>query len=391
MLLLLIILLILIASVWLGLLIIWHPGYLLLVYQPWMMQMPLWFALLCVLVFLFLFYILITGIDKLQFLWFQFKNWLHFRRTQRSYSATQQGLELLIEERWSKAERLLLKGVNQSVEPLMNYLGAAKAAHAQGAYARRDKHIQQAIAAAPQADLAIGITQAELQLEQEQFETAMATLNHLRQLSPRHPRVLKMLEKIYVHFGEWKNLQDLLPDLYKAKLITREQYEQFQKNIYCELLLVNKNSLEELHQFWNSIPRNMKKNPDVVYAYVKQLLRFNATDEIEELIRKTLKNDWHKDLVNIYAQLPFNNLNRQLVIVGAWLKIHGQQPELLLLLGQLCVQIQLWGKAKDYFEKCLALGPNAAASLAYGHLFERLDEPGKALLKYKEGLEHISR
>ena len=134
--------------------------------------------------------------------------------TRQSYSKTQHGLALLIEERWSKAERLLLKGVDQSVEPLMNYLGAAKAAHEQGAFERRDKHIKKAYQVAPQADLAIGITQAELQIAQDQLESAMATLTRLRQLAPRHPRVLKMLEKVYVRFAEWKNLHNLyLPDL----------------------------------------------------------------------------------------------------------------------------------------------------------------------------------
>ena len=132
-------------------------------------------------------------------------------------------------------------------------------------------------------------------------------------------------------------------------------------------------TLDELHAIWNDIPRGMKKNPDVICAYVKQLVRFNQTTEIEELIRKTLKTTWHVELVKIYSHLPFTNLNRQLVIVGAWVKIHGQQPELLLLLGRLCVQIQLWGKAKDYFEKCLSLGPSPEASLEYGKLFEQLD------------------
>ena len=78
---LIIFLLLLIASVWLGLEIIWHPGYLLVVYQPWMVQMPLWFALLSVIIFLVLFYLLIDSIDRLQFLWYRLKNWLHSRST----------------------------------------------------------------------------------------------------------------------------------------------------------------------------------------------------------------------------------------------------------------------------------------------------------------------
>lgn len=393
-------LLILVASVWFGLEVVRHPGYLLLVYQPWMVQMPLWFALLGLLLVFGLFYILIDSIDRVQFLWFRIKNWLRIHREHRSYSKTQHGLALLIEGRWKKAEKLLLAGVNQSVEPLMNYLGAAKAAQELGADDRRDSYIQKAYQVEPGADLAIGLTQAELQLEKHQFEQAIATLNHLQQKSPRHPRVLKLLEKAYVHLADWKNLEALVPSMRKAKILTAQQSDLFEKNIYSEIFrAADDKSIDDLHCMWNELPRSARKNPDVVCAYVKQLLaRVWAPEatmserdeknvkEVEELIRKTLKHSWQPELAQIYSQLPFANLNRQLVIAGAWLKMYGPQPALLLLLAKLCVRVQLWGKAKDYFEKCLALGPNAEASLEYGKLLEQLNEPEAAMQVYRDGL-----
>ena len=142
-------LLFLIVSVLFGLEVIRHPGYLLLVYQPWMVQMPLWFALLSALVILGLFYILITSVDRVQFVWFRLKNWLRFRREHKAYSKTQHGLALLVEGRWKKAERFLLAGVNESIDTLINYLGAAQAAQEQGALDRRDHYIQKAHSVAP--------------------------------------------------------------------------------------------------------------------------------------------------------------------------------------------------------------------------------------------------
>lgn len=385
-------LILLVASVWIGIEVSRHPGFVFIAYQPWMVQMPLWFAFLALFVTFTLFYFFIHFLDLFHFWWFKFKNWLRFRREHKSYSKTQHGLSLLIEGRWKKAERLLLAGVNQTMEPLMNYLGAAKAAQEQAAFARRDSYIQKAYEVAPHDDLAIGLTQAELQLEQDQLEQAAATLNRLRQSSPRHPRLLKLLEKVYVRLGDWDSLQALLPSLRKAKLLTAEQLEQFEKNLYCEKLRINHTkNLDELRKEWNDLPRYIRKNPDVVCEYVTQLSRFSDTKEMEELIRKTLKNHWQPELVTIYGTLPFTNLNRQLVIAGAWLKLYGQQPELLLLLGKLCVQVQLWGKAKDYFERCLALGPNAEASLAYGKLLEHLGEPDQALQKYKDGLAELAK
>ena len=212
-------------------------------------------------------------------------------------------------------------------------------------------------------------------------------LTSLQQTVPYHAQVLKLLEKIYVHLADWKNLHTLLPHLRKAKLITAEQASIFEKNVYCELLRSARNQTD-LQNTWNEIPRGTKKNPDVIYEYVKQLLHYPPTNttEIEELIRKTLKQHWHGELVKIYGTLPSAQLNRQLVIVGAWLKTYGEHSESLLTLGRLCVRVQLWGKAKDYFERCLALGPNAEASYEYGKLFEQLGQPEEAMQQYKKGL-----
>lgn len=392
---LMIFLLLLVASVWLGLAIVRHPGYLFLVYQPWMVQMPLWFALLSLVLIFIVFYLLIDSVDRVQFMWFRIKNWLRFRRQHKFYSKTQYGLTLLIEGRWKKAERLLLAGVSQTGEPLINYLAAAKAAQEQQAFERRDKYIQKAYEIAPHADLAIGLTQAELELSHDQLEHAAATLNHLKQLQPRHPRVLKLLEKVYIRLADWKNLLVILPNLRKAKVLTSQQVELFEKNIYSEIIKANSiKNLNDLHSVWNSVPKAVRKNPDVVAAYIKRLIAFQSPlivgseteKEIQQLIRKTLKHHYQPQLVNIYGILPFVSVNRQLVIAGAWLKMYGSQPEILLLLARLCVREKLWGKAKDYFEKCLALGPNAQASLEYGKLLEELGELDEATQQYRLGL-----
>lgn len=381
-------LLILIASVWIGLTVVKHPGYLLIMYQPWMVQMPLWFAILATVIFFLFFYFLITSIDQIHLLFYRFKNWLRIRRQNISYTKTQQGLAALIEANWQSAIRLFLAGVSQTIEPLVNYLGAAKAAHELHDYEKRDQFIQKAYQIAPHADIAIGIVEAEFALEQDNLEQATAILNHLRQAQPKHPRVLRLLEKTYVRLSDWNNLLTLLPQLYKAKLLTKEQYEQFEKNIYCELLQTNHiQDRYALDKVWHDVPRAQKKNPVLVTAYVKQLLRFpNSSKEVEDLIRKILKHTYNAELVTIYSTLSFENINRQLALTGSWLKTYGDKPELLLLLGKLCVRAQLWGKAKDYFERCLSISPNPEAALEYGKLLEQLGEQEEALARYRESL-----
>ncbi|OGT37651.1 MAG: hypothetical protein A3F12_05060 [Gammaproteobacteria bacterium RIFCSPHIGHO2_12_FULL_38_14] len=386
-------LLFLIASVLIGLYVIRHPGYVFIVYQPWTIETPLWFAILCLLVFLGLFYIIFNSVDRLQFSWFRFKNWLRFKRAHRSYSKTQMGLCALVEGQWKKAEYALTSSIRQLNEPLINYLGAAKAAHEQKAFERRDQYLRAAHQAAPDADLAIGLVQAELTFAQDQLEQSLAVLNRLYQASPRHPQVLRLLERIYVRMSDWGHLKDLLPQLKKAKILTQEQFELFEKNIYVEMFHASHNKREEfINSLFESAPKYMKKNPDVLYAYLKAIERFSTTDQkiVETFIRKTLQYQWHAGLAMLYGQLPLSNVNRQLVIVNAWLNRYGDHPELLFILGKLCVQAQLWGKAKDYFKRCLAAKPEAAVFFEYGSLLDELGEHEEAKQIYRDGLLKLS-
>lgn len=387
---LIVVLFFLIISVWFGIAVMKHPGFLLIVYKPWTIQMPLWFALISLFICFALFYLIIDLIDRMHFIVYRIKNWLQFRREHRAYSKTQDGLSCLIEGRFAKAERLLLAGVNQSVEPLMNYLGAARSAQEQQAYDRRDAYIKKAYEVAPNAILAIGLTQAELELEHDQLADAAATLTKLQQKTPRHPRVLRLLEKVYVRMSDWDNLLQILPSLRKAKVLNSEQAEQFEKNLYCEILHgAQYKNLEEVQKIWYQIPRKFRKHPEVVLAYCKQLLRLDDTQEVEDLIRYTLKYHWQPELVRMYGTLPFANINKQLVVAGAWLKQYGQKPEILLTLGRLCIRNKLWGKAKDYLESCLELAPDAEASTEYQKLIVQFGREEESMQKYREGLDLI--
>lgn len=377
----------LVTSVWLGLTVLKHPGYVFVVYQPWMLQMPLWVALLGFIIFFGTFYALIDSVDQLNLWWFRFKNWIQWRREHRAYSKTQHGLALLIEGRWAKAERLLTSGVKNTIDPLMNYLGAARAAQALGAIDRRDTYLRDAHQIAPQAELAIGLTKAELQLEQHQLEQAAATLTRLLSLSPRHPRVLALAEKVYVRLGDWKALQALLPKLRRSRFLSNEQAAQFEKNIACTLLRQPGSfSVNELTACYEQLPRSVRKLPEVMTVYIEALAARGEVEQAASLTRRVLKSTYESRLVTLYASLPLTDVNRELVVAGAWLKSYGPHAELFLLLGKLCTKAQLWGKAKDYFDKCLSLGPNPAASFAYGKLLEQLGDAAAATAIYRNAL-----
>lgn len=383
------ILIILIVSVWLGLLIAKDPGLALFSYRQWSVEMPLWFAVLCFIGILFIGYFLMHFLNRIDSAFYRFKNWRLLRRKHKAYSKTNRGLIELIEGHWKNAEYYLSEGIAESDAPLINYLALAKAAHERGDYDRRDAYLRKANAKTPHADVAIGLTQAQLQLNQGQFEQALATLGHLRQIAPRHAYVLKLLERLYIRLADWKNLLKLIPSLYRSRVITRDQSILLEKKAYQELLksLSTHHDEQALHALWYSIPRKLKKDPQIIYHYVCLLHHKPAdTEEAYELINQTLKKTWDRDLVRFYGLLNTAYTSKQLAHAENWKKKYPNQAILLLTLGRLCVRCQLWGKARSYFEDSLKLEANAETYTEYGKLLEHLGDTSTAIQSYRDGL-----
>jgi HemY protein len=395
-------LVVLLISVWLGLKISEDPGYALFAYKHWTVEMPLWFAVVAFIVIVFVLYSLLSIVDKMDFSLYRFKNWLRWRRKYKSYNKTNRGLIELIEGHWRSSEYYLLEGIPQSDAPLINYLAAAKAAQEQGAYDRRDNFLRKAHDLAPQAEIAIGVMQAQLQFEQGQLEQALATLGHLRSIAPKQKSVLKLLERVYVRLGDWNALLELLPYLRKAKLITDEQLQIFEENTYQELLRNAANKHENLagiQRIWQPIPKKFQKSPDLIYSYVRLILPYpEMAGEAEDLINKAVKRDHSLPpttdilaLIRLYGLLITQDPKKQLSHAESWNKRYVNQAVLLLTLGRLCVRCQLWGKARAYFEESLRLEPNPETYMEYGKLLDHLGEPAAAAHNYRDGLMLVAK
>ena len=66
-----------------------------------------------------------------------------------------------------------------------------------------------------------------------------------------------------------------------------------------------------------------------------------------------------------------------------WLKTNPRDSMLLLTLGRLCAEQELWGKAQSYLEASLAMQPTRAAHIALAQLLERIGRVADANRHYK--------
>lgn len=303
------------------------------------------------------------------------------------------GLIELAEGRFAEAEKLLLKQLKHSDNVLLTYLSVARAAQQQGAHERRDDYLRKAHEATPTAEVAIGLTKAELQLAHQQYEQALANLTHLHEISPKHAYVIKLLLKTYHRLADWKNLQLLLIDAKKQQLLSSDELNNLELETWQGLLSDQSQckDLASLTAIWDKLPDTLKHDNKLVESYACLLLDLDATSQAEQVLRDHLKSNWSESAITLYSKLDVVIDNKQLEQVESWLKDHQHNAYLLLALGKLCLNKKLWGKARSHLEASLFVHAMPETYLKLAQLLEQhMDESKKAQTYYQQGLECLA-
>lgn len=304
-----------------------------------------------------------------------------------------QGLIQLTEGHWDKAEQLLTEHAARSDTPLLNYLGAARAAHMQEASERRDELLKKAIESDHSAQIAVGVSQAEMQLSAEQLEQAHATLLNLRSLAPKNAYVTKLLAKVLYKQQNWEALLDLLPDLQKLNLLNSESMSNVQAATLVGLFsnyAAQKNT-EKLQILWKKLPATIRDQAQAMTVYAKALHQADADHLAEQFITHVHANAWHPQLADLYGRLQHPNLAVAVQNAEKWLALQPSNPVSLLLLARLHRQQKLWGVAKSYYETSLNQAPDPEAYLELAELLEIMGENNNAEHCYKLGLRYCIR
>ena len=96
--------------------------------------------------------------------------------------------------------------------------------------------------------------------------------------------------------------------------------------------------------------------------------------------------DWDATC-GLYAECDGGDTVSRVERAEAWLKQHPDDVVLLLTLGRLCAQLELWGKAQSYLDASIAIEPSYTAHLALAQLHERLGNAEAARKNYRESLD----
>lgn len=298
------------------------------------------------------------------------------RKKEAAQNHLKQGFVDFIECRWASAEKHFIKGVAYGETPLINYLGAARAAAQQNKLGTSDEYIRQAEEASDDSRLAILLTQAEIALDHEYTQKAVTLMNELKALAPKHAYVIKLESRLYYQLKDWGKLSQLLPKLKKNKLFKPEQLARLE--LEAGQGLINTAGMqfsdEALNTAWSSLPSVLKKDARIVSVYVAALLAKDEHKEAEALIREALNKHWSESLIEQYSEVKFDSSEALLSQCKKWARDYPNSPKLLLALARFSSKERLFDEAIGYYQASLDIEDSASVQLEYASL---LDSMGK--------------
>ncbi|WBE25307.1 heme biosynthesis HemY N-terminal domain-containing protein [Denitrificimonas caeni] len=396
----LILLLVVAAAAALGMFIAEHTGYVLISWKSFRYESSLW-LFLAVLAGLFaVLYGLRTLIKMLLVSTGLINPWSQRNQKRRVRLASEQGMLDLAQGQWKDALRHLRRAAQGESKPLVYLLGAANAAEKLGYSDEADQLLEQALIKQPAAEVAIALSHADLQLQRGDDAGAQDTLQAMHELHPEHPEVLLRLQALLRQRQEWSALIALLPALRKCKRLNSQQLQNIEYQAWSGRLADashSDNSQDALHalkaldQAWHKLSSKLKLDPQLVAAYCTELLRLNAHEQAESLLRHTLKNNLNDDLIELYGRTQAQDGARQLKLAESWLKQEPQNPILLRALGRLSLRNQLWGKARDYFESSLRLKRQAHTCAELARLLSHLGDSQRSNQLFAESFQLLEQ
>lgn len=366
----------------------YEPGFVLLQYGSWSVETTLVVFVVFFILLLIVGYISLRSLVLVKRAPKRMSLWAQVQRKQRANQALTRGLITLEEGRWAEAERLLIRHARNSDTPLLHYLAAARAAQKQKASERRDNYLRLAHETTEGADIAVGVVQAELQLSEGQNEQALATLTHLREMSPKHPHVLHLLQQLYRDMEQWQDVKAVLPDLRKRHVLPNAVVAELGNDTNVKQLeaALVKQDWAQMDELWQQSDFKVRQSETFLTVYIKGLMEQDKDELAIELIERFINKGWSKELVSFYGQITTGDVLKRLAKAESWLTSHQDDANLLLTLGRLAKLNQIWSKAESYLATSLELETRADT---YQVLAEVLAEQGKheqAAEQYKQGL-----
>lgn len=306
------------------------------------------------------------------------------RRREAAYHTMIEALREFFSGRYARAEKTAVRAVELGGPGDIGGVVAAQAAHGLRAQERRDGYLEKMLADPTKPDVMTAVSKAQMLLDDRRPEEALAAL---ALLPVKHTAALRLELRARQRIGQWEMAPALIDQLEKRGVFSVEQADAERCYAWRQLLERRSGDAAGLKELWKRLPERYRRETSVAAAAAASFHAMGLGDEAIAILESSLDADWDSGLATLYGECRSANVLRQIERAERWLRDHRKDGALLLALGRLCAQQQLWGKAQSYFEASVAVEPTYSAHLELAQLHDRLERTDDARKHYRASLE----
>lgn len=368
----------------------YNEGYVLLVLPPWRAEVSLNLFVLLGIAAFFVIYLLARAVSHTLGLPRSVAEFRRRRQQDKASQALRDTWRLLLEGRYGHALRSAEKV--HAGDPAAGLLALAgwRAAHAMRDPARTAEWAGRVRATGDtRLDAARLMTEAELALDDRRFDDARNALQDFAAREGRHIAALRLSLRAEQGIGNWREVARLVRQLEKHQALTPEQAAPIRSRALREALRDLRDEPAGLMRFWRELDDADRAQPALALEASRALKAAGDCREAQRVIEDSLEEHWDGALVLAYGHCgapgeAAGDVLGRIARAEKWLQRLPNDGDLLLTLGRLCRQQQLWGKARSYLEAALAVGPTRAAHVELAQLLEQLEESALAARHFRE-------
>jgi HemY protein len=362
-------------------------GYVVIVSQPYRIELSLNLLIFLVLGGYLAFYAAARFVATLISIPSRVRAYRLERQNARLRLSLNEALIAFFQGRYASAEKSAAAALTGDETKGVAAIIAARSAHELGRFNEREQFLDQAKGGAEELDQARLTTLADLLVSQERYEEALAVLNDLSARDARNLRLLRLKLQAEQALRHWDDVLVTLGSLAKLGGIGPAEASAIRRAAHLGNLAKKSQDAAAIANYWKQVPGEMRVDPTVAATAARYYVALGSASEAQSIIEQALEREWNSSLVALYGEAGGADALPQIERAEKWLRVHARDPALLLALGKLCMRQELWGKAQSYIEASLALEPTHDGHMTLAALMERIGKPQEAVQHFRRSAE----
>ena len=376
-----------VSAVGLALVLREHSGNVLIIAQPWRVELSLTLAVLLTLACFISLYIVLRI-----FAWIasgpeRFRSWRGLRAENRDHQLLENGWINVLEGRYNQAEKELSKVLgrsNSGSRKVLAALALARAAHHLGEFTRRDEALDLARDNAgddPRLKEATATVAAEMCLDQNRAQEALALLQPLQDASSRYFNATRLLLQAHRQLNNHDRVYELTRLLARRGVVEKPEALRLIETSAAARLRAG--GPDRFKAIWGDLKSDERVLPEVALAAASVQESSGDFDEASKILEAAIGYRLEPRLLAAYSQCPPDQVARRLSKAEVWLKSYPDDPALLASLGNLCLTGQLWGQGERYLLRSEEIRSDVRIHALLGNLYDRLGRQADAMKHWR--------